>query len=305
MIARYPDAGRREPASTSPGEIARSRDLRDPPSASFDVIPAIDLMDGGVVRLPGGDLSAPRRYPVDPVEAARGFVAAGAGWIHVVDLDGARRGAPSQSSLVAAIVDAVSPRAMVQAGGGIRSLDHVGRLLAVGVGRVILGTAAVAAPELVRRIVAFAGPARVAVALDLRGEALLGSAWRAAVGDSLEGTVARLIEEGVRIFVATAVGRDGLLGGPDPTLVVRVLAAAGEEPGVRVYAAGGVRSEEDLILLRDRGAAGAIVGRALYEGRLDLARAIRHLGGWRKTANEPTAEGAGARDNGSVGGSEG
>ena len=147
-------------------------------AGTFEVIPAIDLRDGRVVRLRQGDFGRETRYGDDPAAVATGFADAGAEWVHVVDLDGARAGSPQQHVIVAGIVAAVAGRVRVECGGGLRREDDVARVLDLGVDRAVLGTTALADPDLLGRLVNRHGAERIAVALDVRDGLAVGDGWR-------------------------------------------------------------------------------------------------------------------------------
>lgn len=230
--------------------------------------PSIDLRGGRVVRLAQGDYDRETVYGDDPVAVARDFAAAGATWIHVVDLDAARGDGPVNLDAIAAVVDAVD--VPVQCGGGV--VDD--SLLRAGVERVVMGTAAVRQPHSVERM-AEAYPGRVAVGVDHRGGDIAVRGWTEASGVGAADLVSRFESAGVAAFVVTDIGRDGMLGGPD----VDGLAAVVALTPVAVIASGGVASPDDLrrlaALERDgRRLDGAIVGRAIYEGRLTVAEGV-------------------------------
>jgi phosphoribosylformimino-5-aminoimidazole carboxamide ribotide isomerase len=237
----------------------------------FDLLPAIDLRGGRVVRLRQGDFGRETVYDLDPAEVAREFAAAGARWIHVVDLDGARVGEPVQSDVVARIVGAVGGDVRCEVAGGLRSEGAVERALLAGASRVVVGTAALHDPAFVAALVEQHGADAVVVALDVRGGLALGEGWRpGAAGVRAEEALLGLAAAGAGRFAATAIDRDGLLAGPDLGLLGRLVRLdAGQ-----VIASGGVTTLADLRAVRDLGCAGAIVGRALYEGRLDLRAAL-------------------------------
>lgn len=241
-------------------------------ASTFDLLPAIDLRGGRVVRLQQGDFEKETVFSEEPALVARRFADAGATWLHVVDLDGARVGAPVQSAALAAIVAAASDRVLVEAGGGLRTVQDVADALALGAARVAFGTAAISDPALLAAIVAQHGPQRVAVAVDVRDGLALGEGWRSgAEGIPPDELIVRLADTGVTTFEVTAVDRDGLMGGPDLHLLERLV-------GLRrgsVIASGGIRSASDLTAVRDLGCAGAIVGRALYDGSLSIEDALR------------------------------
>lgn len=241
---------------------------------AFHILAAIDLHGGRVVRLRRGEFSAVTSHGDDPVAVAGRLVDVGARWLHVVDLDGARSGRPVHGPAVQAIVSAVAGRAAVEVGGGIRDDVMADALLNGGVERVVLGTAALLEPELARQLVERHGPEHLAVAIDVRAGRALGHAWHAGEpGRDPAAAMQRLAAAGVTTFEVTAIERDGTLDGPDLELLgelVRLQAGA-------VIASGGIRSIEDLVAVRDVGCVGAIVGRALYEGRVDLERARQAL----------------------------
>lgn len=237
----------------------------------FDILPAIDLRGGRVVRLQQGDFERETAFSDDPVAVARAFVDAGARWLHVVDLDGARTGEPAHAVVIRGLVDAVGSRVAVEVAGGLRTEDAVAAVLAAGAARAVVGTAALRDPAFAGRLVATHGPDRIAVALDVRDGLAVGEGWRAgAAGARAEDALVALADQGVTTFEATAIERDGLLTGPDLELLLRLL----EIGRSGVIASGGVTTVQDIRAVRQLGCAGAILGRALYEGRIDLASAI-------------------------------
>jgi phosphoribosylformimino-5-aminoimidazole carboxamide ribotide isomerase len=237
----------------------------------FAVIPAIDLRAGRVVRLVEGDYARETSYGDDPVSVARAFVSAGARWIHLVDLDGAK-GEPRQAATVERIVQAVGEAASCEVGGGLRSADAVDEMLRTGAARVVLGTALLRDPTLARVLVTRHGPEAIVAALDVRDGLALGDGWVAgAMARDADGALNALADAGVARFVVTAIVRDGALGGPDVELLRRFV----ETGRGAIVASGGIASLADLEAVRDVGCEGAIVGRAIYEGVIDLATAIR------------------------------
>jgi phosphoribosylformimino-5-aminoimidazole carboxamide ribotide isomerase len=237
------------------------------------VYPAMDLMGGRVVRLRQGRFDEATTYGADPLSGLRALADAGAQWAHLVDLDGARAGTPVQHELIAELAG-VSPLRL-QVGGGIRSRDHVERLLDVGVARVVVGSVAVREPELVREWLQEFGAERITLALDVR---LVGGAPQVAISGWAEDSgrslwhVAEAFPD-ARHLLLTDIGRDGELAGPNFELLDE---AVERLPHLHVQASGGVSSLADIERLRT---AGAIVGKALWEGHvqlgevLDLARA--------------------------------
>lgn len=249
-------------------------------ATGFDLIPAVDLRGGRVVRLLHGAFDRETVYGDDPVAVVGAMVEAGARWIHVVDLDGARGGRPSQLGLVGAILAAVGERAACQVAGGLRTPADVGAAIDVGAARVVIGTAALRDPVFAAEIVASHGGERIVAALDVRDGAAVGEGWVAGaagvpVGEALD----RLADAGVVRFAATAIARDGALEGPDLDLL-RGLIARGRGA---IIASGGVASIDDLLATEAVGCEAAIVGRALYEGRLDIGAALAAIAERRRT----------------------
>jgi phosphoribosylformimino-5-aminoimidazole carboxamide ribotide isomerase len=228
--------------------------------------PSIDLRGGKVVRLRQGDYDRETSYGDDPVAVAEGFADAGAEWIHVVDLDAAKSGVPSNRSVIATIAASVGRRAAVQAGGGVRSLDDAAELADVGVARVVMGSAAVASPSLVETI---AARVPVAVALDHRKGAVAVLGWTSTSPLTLADGLQRF--PGASAFVITDIERDGELTGPD----LDGIATAAAATVVPVIASGGVSSLDDIRALAAIDHLGGIItGRALYESRFTVTDAV-------------------------------
>jgi len=239
---------------------------------TFELLPAIDLRAGRVVRLRRGDFDRETVFDDDPIAVAERFAEAGATWIHLVDLDGARAGRPVQAGLVARIVERVGERTRCQVAGGLRTVEAVATALAAGAARVVVGTAVLEDPDLAGELVGRHGAERIVVALDVRDGLALGEAWRpGAAGRPVEAALEALAQVGVARFAVTAIERDGLLAGPDLGLLGRLVAL---DRGA-IIASGGISSIADLHAARRLGCAGAIVGRALYEGQLELGEALR------------------------------
>jgi len=221
----------------------------------IEVIPAVDVLGEGAVRLHQGDYDDVVERAGEPVALARRFAEAGARRIHLVDLDGARTGRV-RPELVRAVAEAAAP-ALLQASGGIRSRDDAAALLAAGADRVIVGTAAFPDPA----PWAEALGERLVVALDVRDGQVRTAGWTEGAGFSLDDAVARCLAAGVTRVHCTAIDRDGTLAGPDLELVRRVAGS-----GLLVIAAAGVRSPADVAALAEAGAEAAVVGRALLAG---------------------------------------
>jgi len=236
--------------------------------------PAIDLKGGRCVRLLRGEMSAATVFNDDPAAQAQSFVAAGCRWLHLVDLDGAFAGKPMNAASVEAILAAVQVPA--QLGGGIRDLATIEAWLGKGIARVILGTAALTDPALVteacRRF-----PGRVAVGIDARGGRVAVEGWAKTSAMTALDLALRVEEAGAAAIIFTDIERDGALAGVN----VAATAALAQKLKTPVIASGGVATLADLAALKeceDAGIAGAILGRALYDGRIDLAQALAMVG---------------------------
>jgi phosphoribosylformimino-5-aminoimidazole carboxamide ribotide isomerase len=236
--------------------------------------PAIDLKDGQAVRLYKGEMDQATVFNDDPAAQAEAFVAAGCEWLHLVDLNGAFAGEPVNGAAVEAILARAGVPA--QLGGGIRDMATIERWLDKGLARVILGTVAVETPALVREA-ARTFPGQVAVGIDARDGRVATQGWAHETDvDATE--LARSYEDaGVAAIIYTDIDRDGAMGGPN----VAATAALARAVSIPVIASGGVSSIDDLIALRDCGAPlnGAISGRALYDGAIDLRQALAALAG--------------------------
>ncbi len=232
--------------------------------------PAIDLKDGQCVRVVRGDLDTATVFNVDPAAQARAWAEAGFGWLHVIDLNGSVAGRAINSAAIARILESVS--IPVQLGGGIRSLADVEGWIEAGVSRVILGTAAVRDPELVKAA-ARRWPEQIAVSVDVRGGKVAVQGWTEDSGlDAI--TVARRFEdEGVSALIVTDIDRDGALLGFN----IEVFGAIADAVTIPVIAAGGLATVKDIVRLTDRAGtpiAGAVLGRALYAGTIGPAEAL-------------------------------
>jgi phosphoribosylformimino-5-aminoimidazole carboxamide ribotide isomerase len=227
------------------------------------------------VRLLRGDFEAETVYGDDPVAVARDFEHAGVEWMHTVDLDAARTGDAHNLDAIGAVCRGVDCK--VQAGGGVRSAEAADALFGAGVERVVLGTAAVEQPELVEQLCR-THPGRIAVGLDARGRSVAVRGWAEESGDDLLELAARFEGIGVAALIVTSISRDGTFGGPDVEQLDALLGAV----LIPLIASGGVGSLDDLRTLQalevsGNRLAGAIVGRALYEGRVDVREAVHLL----------------------------
>lgn len=230
--------------------------------------PAIDIRNGQVVRLSQGEAARQTTYADDPVVVAGDFVEHGAHWIHVVDLDRAF-GTGDNTSVVRRIVATVDRRARIQLGGGLRSLERLRDSLELGVARVVVGTSAATDPAFVPSALALAGADRLAVGIDARNGYVTVRGWTETSTLTAAALAARVVSDGAETIIYTDVSRDGMLQGPDIEG-----ASVLQRAGARVIASGGVSSLDDLRAVCAAGLAGAIVGRALYEGRFDLVAAL-------------------------------
>jgi phosphoribosylformimino-5-aminoimidazole carboxamide ribotide isomerase len=231
----------------------------------FSLYPAIDLKGGQVVRLKRGEMDQATIYADDPAAQARSFIEAGFAWVHMVDLDGAFAGKPANAAAVRAIIAAV-PGARLQLGGGIRTMETAEAWLAAGVSRIILGSAAVKDPDFARAACR-AFPGRVALGIDARDGMVATEGWAETSDVSATDLARRFEDSGAAAVIYTDIARDGMLTG------VNVTATAALARAVRlpVIASGGVAGVEDITALReaDAGIEGAILGRALYDGRIE------------------------------------
>ena len=239
---------------------------------TFDIIPAIDLRAGQVVRLKQGDYAQQTTYATDPRELAKRYAAAGACWLHLVDLDGARSG--DMDNL--AVIQSIAAHGMaIQAGGGVREETDLQRLFDVGVQRVVLGSVAIRDPERVALWLAKYGAERLTLALDTRRVdnrwSLPSAGWTEVEERTLDDLAPWYAERGARHLLCTDIDRDGMLAGFNLDLYRHL---AERVPALAVQASGGVRSLEDIRAARDAGARGVILGRALLEGRFTVKEAM-------------------------------
>jgi phosphoribosylformimino-5-aminoimidazole carboxamide ribotide isomerase len=236
-----------------------------------DILPAIDIRKGRVVRLSQGEAARETVYADDPLAQAELFLAAGARWLHVVDLDRAF-GDGSNVAAVGRIARAAEGRACVQYGGGLRTLEAITEALDAGVTRAVIGTAAVSDPALVARAVAAHGAPWLAVGLDAREGKVAVRGWTESSGLTLVEVAQRVVDAGARTLVYTDIARDGMLSGPD---LAGCTALA--QLGVSVIASGGFATLADVRRAAESGVSGAILGRSLYERTIDLVEALAQV----------------------------
>ena len=234
--------------------------------------PAIDLKDGAAVRLLRGDMNATTVFNEDPAAQARSFVDAGCRWLHLVDLNGAFAGKPVNAEPVEAILKQCNVPA--QLGGGIRDMATIENWIEKGLSRVILGTVAVENPALVRQA-ALAFPDKIAVGIDARNGMVATKGWAVETETEVTELAKSFEQDGVAAIIYTDINRDGAMKGPN----IEATAALADAISIPVIASGGVSSLADLLALKSCGAAlnGAISGRALYDGALDLGAALKAL----------------------------
>ncbi len=231
--------------------------------SDFEIIPAIDLLNGKCVRLKQGQYNAETIYSEDPLQMAQKWVSLGAKRLHVIDLDGARTGLPKNLDIIKSIAKEVD--VPIQVGGGIRNFDIIKELLDFGVDRAILGTTAVNNPNTLAKFCE-AFDDRIAVAVDVRDGKIATEGWAKLSPKDVLTLAKEAVKFGVRRFIYTDISRDGMLGGPNIEAIRNFINLI----NVPVIASGGISSKQDVDNLRTTGAEGAIVGKALYEGKVKL-----------------------------------
>lgn len=233
--------------------------------------PAIDIKDGKCVRLKQGDFDKVTVYGEDPMVAARDWQSQGAVWLHVIDLDGARSGQSPNLSIIRKIADETGLK--IQTGGGIRSIEAIKSRLDAGVSRVIIGTRAVNEPEFVDEAIKQFGADRIVVGLDGHGEYASTAGWEKDSDKTILDLAHDFEKMGVKYIIYTDISKDGMLTGPNISYTEKLIC----DTGIDIIASGGIGSPLDLELLEEIGAAGAVLGKSLYEGRISLKDAIlRH-----------------------------
>jgi phosphoribosylformimino-5-aminoimidazole carboxamide ribotide isomerase len=233
-----------------------------------ELYPAIDIRSGRVVRLSQGEATRQTVYGEDPAAVAEAFVAAGARWIHVVDLDRAF-GQGDNEFVLRRVIERVADRGRIQVGGGFRSLELVRRGVALGISRVVVGTSAAIDPDFLPTLAAEVPAEKIAVGVDARDGRVAVRGWTETSSLTAVELARRAVGAGLRTLIYTDVARDGMMQGPDLAGALRL-----QQEGAAVLVSGGIASLADLRRVDESGLAGAIVGRALYEGRVDLAQAL-------------------------------
>ena len=238
----------------------------------MDLFPAIDIRSGRAVHLAHGGPAHAAAHDDDPVAMAERFVQQGAKWLHIVDLDRAF-GDGDSGPLIGRIITRVGSHVRIQFGGGLRSVEKLREVRDLEVARFVLGASVVTRPELVEQALTILGPDRVAVGIDARDGLVSVRGWRESSTLFARDLAVRVAGEGVKTIIYTDIGRDGMLGGPDFVGAVELQ----ETSGAGVIVSGGIGSLDDLVRLRASALAGAILGRAIYEGRFTLSQAFTAL----------------------------
>ncbi len=236
----------------------------------MQILPAIDIFQGECVRLTQGLFSEKKQYRLQPEDAARAFLADGATYLHVVDLEGAKEGKVVNWESLAAVAAVAGER--MEAGGGIRTDDEIERLVDLGIGRVVIGSVALRSPELLDRWLGRFGTEKLCVALDTNDGRIAYAGWQRVGEDDIDTAAVRLIRAGVTTFLSTDIARDGRLAGPNVPLYRSLRERF---PGADWIASGGVRSLDDIDALAATGVAGVVIGKALYEGTMTLTDILR------------------------------
>jgi phosphoribosylformimino-5-aminoimidazole carboxamide ribotide isomerase len=240
----------------------------------LQVIPAIDLMNGKIVRLSRGDPKTAKVYDQfgNPVETAKKWKEEGAKKLHIIDLDAAF-GTGDNLSVIAEIAETIT--LPIQVGGGIRKIEAVEKLLTMGISQVILGALAFTDPKAITQIQKELGPETVIVALDNKDGKIMVEGWKTPTTLGIREALEKFTELEVKTFLVTSITKDGTLSGPD----IDTLSEACQYPDVKIIAAGGIGGLNDLIALKRIGVEGAVIGKALYEGRFTLKEALKTVGG--------------------------
>ncbi len=236
------------------------------------ILPAIDIKDGNCVRLFRGDYATAEKVADDYLETALSFERAGAEWIHMVDLDGAKAGRPVNSKIYADVAEKTDLK--VEVGGGIRNIETVDEYLKMGISRVILGSAALKNPRLVRESVEKFGSEKIAIGIDALNGMVAAEGWLEASDVNYIDLAIEMISCGVKYFIFTDISKDGTLSGVNAEQL-RAL-RDGTEGRCDIIASGGVRTMEDIIICKEMGLYGTICGKSIYSGNLDLAEAVRY-----------------------------
>ncbi len=235
------------------------------------ILPAIDIKDGNCVRLFKGDFSTAEKVAADYMETAKGFEKAGASWIHMVDLDGAKEGRPVNTQIYKDVAKKTSLK--VEVGGGIRNIDTIRQYLSMGISRVIIGSAALKNPGLVKEAVLNFGSEKIAVGIDSKNGMVAAEGWLESSDVHYIQLAKEMIKIGVRYFIVTDISKDGTLSGVNALQLKELSEAVGD--ACNIIASGGVHTIEDIIACKKLGLYGTICGKSIYKGTLDLREAVR------------------------------
>lgn len=236
------------------------------------ILPAIDIKDGNCVRLFKGDFSTVEKVASDYLETAKSFEEAGAEWIHMVDLDGAKEGRPVNTKIYTDVAEKTSLK--VELGGGIRNMETIEQYLEMGISRVIIGSAALKDPKLVSDAVAKFGSEKIAVGIDAMDRMVATEGWLEASDVNYIDLAREMIKVGVRYFIFTDISKDGTLSGVNAEQLRDLNDAVGSE--CNIIASGGVHTMNDIITCKEMGLYGTICGKSIYKGTLDLAEAVAY-----------------------------
>lgn len=236
------------------------------------ILPAIDIKDGNCVRLFKGDFSTVEKVASDYLETAKSFEEAGAEWIHMVDLDGAKEGRPVNTKIYTDVAEKTSLK--VELGGGIRNMETIEQYIEMGISRVIIGSAALKDPKLVSDAVAKFGSEKIAVGIDAMDRMVATEGWLEASDVNYIDLAREMIKVGVRYFIFTDISKDGTLSGVNAEQLRDLNDAVGSE--CNIIASGGVHTMNDIITCKEMGLYGTICGKSIYKGTLDLAEAVAY-----------------------------
>ncbi len=236
------------------------------------ILPAIDIKDGNCVRLFKGDFSTVEKVAADYLETAKSFEAAGAKWIHMVDLDGAKEGKPVNSKIYTDVAEKTNLK--VEVGGGIRNLETIQEYLNMGISRVILGSVALKNPELVSDAVEKFGSEKIVVGIDAVNEMVATEGWLESSDVNYIDLANKMIETGVKYFIFTDISKDGTLSGVNVQQLKKLADATYGK--CNIIASGGVHTMDDIVVCKEMGLYGTICGKSIYKGTLDLREAVEY-----------------------------
>lgn len=239
------------------------------------ILPAIDIKDGNCVRLFKGDFSTVEKVAADYLETAKSFEAAGAKWIHMVDLDGAKEGKPVNAKIYTDVAEKTNLK--VEVGGGIRNLETIQEYLNMGISRVILGSVALKNPELVSDAVEKFGSEKIVVGIDAVNEMVATEGWLESSDVNYIDLANKMIETGVKYFIFTDISKDGTLSGVNVQQLEKLADATYGK--CNIIASGGVHTMDDIVVCKEMGLYGTICGKSIYKGTLDLREAVEYSNG--------------------------